>query len=165
VTIKRLLIYTGCGVVVAISSVFLFVLEPRLYHIFLGTLVALVFIFTAFANTKIYLVIRKLSRSPNRPHDPTTVENTTKLKVFLGEIKHAKSCFMVVVCFCVLCFLPAATTLPFFPTLEQFELLAITAWIYTLGFLNSTVNSIIFFWTKTMLRKEAVKRLNTMFSM
>jgi hypothetical protein len=165
VTKKRLLIYTGCGAVVTISSVFLFVLDTRLYHTFFGTFVTLVFFFIAFANTKIYLVVRKLSRSPNRPHDPAAVENTTKLKVFLQEVKHAKSCFMVVVCFAVFCFIPGASMLPFFPSMKQYERQAILAWIFSVGFLNSTVNSIIFFWTKTMLRKEAVKTLNTMFSM
>jgi hypothetical protein len=160
VTKKRLMIFVACGSVVAISLFVLFFYEHRLYHI-CGTILAmLVFAFTAFAYSKIYLVVRKLSRSPNRPHDPTAGENTTKLKVFLGEIKHAKSCFMVVVCFGVLCFLPGAIMLPLFPTHEIFERHAILAWIFTFSILNSSANSIIFFWTKNMLRREAVKSLN-----
>ena len=142
---------------VTIASFFLYLHEHRLYHKSLATLMTLVFAFTVFANTKIYLVVKKLSSSPNRPHDPAAVENTTKLKVFLREIRQAKSCFIVVICFAVFCFLPGAVTIPFLPILNQTERQAIIAWVYALGFLNSSINSIIFFWTKTMLRNEAVK--------
>jgi hypothetical protein len=165
VTRKRLLICFGCGGVVATILFIVFLYNPRLFHICVATQLLLAFALTAFAYTKIYLVVKKLSHSPNRPHDPAAVENTTKLKVFLREIKHAKSCFIVVICFAVFCFLPGVVTFPFFPTLKQFERQAITVWVYTLGFLNSSVNTIIFFWTKTMLRNEAIKRLNTIFSM
>ena len=161
VTKKRLLIYVGCGAVVAISLFLVHLYNIRLFHICIATVEMFIFVFTAFAYTRIYLVVKKLARTPHRPHDPAAVENTTKMKVFFGEIKHAKSCFIVVVCFGVLCFLPGAITIPFMPTLKPSEKQAIVVWIYTLGLLNSSVNSIIFFWTKTMLRNEAVKTFKT----
>jgi hypothetical protein len=164
VTKKRLLIFVGCGAVLAILLFFFFLDQPELYYICVITLVMLILAFVTFAYIKIYLVVRKLSRSPNRPHDPAAQENTTKMKVFLGQIKHAKSCFMVVVCFGVLCFLPGAIALTFMPTLKQIERRAILVWLYRLSFLNSSVNSLIFFWSKTMLRKEAVKKLNSLCS-
>ena len=162
VTKKRLLIYVGCGGIVPISLFFVFLHNPRLYHICGAASLILIFVFTAFAYTRIYLVVKKLSHSPNRPHDPAAVENTTKVKAFLQKFKHAKSCFMVVVCFGVLCFLPGAITVSFLPTLTPSEKQAVMVWVFTLGMLNSSVNSVIFFWTKTMLRNEAVKTLNTM---
>ena len=131
-------------------------------HFCVVTFLMLIFVFTAFAHTRIYSVVKKLSRSPNRPHDPAAVENKTKMKVFLQNFKHAKSCFMVVICFGVLYFLPGAITLSFLPALNLSEKHAVLVWIYALGVLNSRVNSVIFFWTKTMLRNEAVKTLNTM---
>ena len=162
VTKKRLLIFVGCGPVVAISLFLLYLAYPRLYHICIATAGMFIFAFTAFAYTRIYLVVKKLARTPHRPHDPAAEENTTKMKVFFGEIKHAKSCFIVVLCFGVLCFLPGAITISFMPTLKLSEKQAIVVWIYTLALLNSSVNSIIFFWTKTMLRNESVKTLKTM---
>ena len=162
VTKKRLLIFVGCGAVVPISVFLLFLYNPRLSHILLAVKLMLIFVFTAFAYTRIYLVVKKLSHSPNRPHDPAAVENATKMKVFLQNFKHAKSCFMVVICFGVLCFLPMAITVFFFPALKLSERQAVLIWVYTIGMLNASVNSVIFFWTKTMLRSEAVKTLNTM---
>ena len=162
VTKKRLLIYVGCGAVVAISLCLASLFNPILSLICLTATEILIFVFTVFAYTRIYLVVKKLSRSPNRPHDPAAVENTTKIKMLLQKFKHAKSCFMVVICFGVLCLLPPAITLPLSAKLEQSEIGAVLAWAYTFNMLNSCVNSVIFFWTKTMLRTEAVKMLNTM---
>jgi hypothetical protein len=95
------------------------------------------------------------------------------MKLFLREIKQAKSCFIVVVCFCVLGFLPTTIAVPFFPSLvclDQFEKLAIKIWIITLGLMcNSSVNSVIFFWTKRISVEkgscEDVKHHETMLKM
>ena len=160
VTKKRLLICIGCATVLAISLFPLLLYEPRFFHICLATLAMLIFVFTGIAYARIYSVVVKLSRSPNRPHDPAAEEKTTKVKLLLRETKHAKSCFIVVVCFGVLCFLPGAITFSFLPTLNVFERQATLVWVYTLGLLNSGVNSIVFFWTKKMLRNEAVKMMN-----
>ena len=160
VTKKRLLVYIGSGAVVVFFVVFLYFYNRTIFGISLATVEMLIFVFTAFAYARIYLVVKKLSHSPNRPHDPAAVENTTKIKLFLREIKQAKSCFIVVICFGVLCFLPPGIIFPFFSSFDKFEWLAIIVWVCTLGLLNSTVNSVIFFWTKTMLRNEAVKMLN-----
>jgi hypothetical protein len=43
--------------------------------------------------------VRKLARSPNQPCGVAAEENLTRMKLFLQEIKQAKSCFMVVICF------------------------------------------------------------------
>ena len=134
----------------------------RLLEIYATVKITFVFFFIAFVYTRIFLVVRKLAQSQNKPHDGASEENLTRMKLFLREIKQAKSCFIVVICFCVLGFLPKTIAVPFFPSLDQFEKLAIKIWIITLGLCNSNVNSVIFFWTKTMLKKEAVKMLNTM---
>ena len=162
VTKKRLLIYVGFGAVVAISLVVIFLSSPRVYHICEATVATFIFVFAAIAYTRIYLVVKKLARTPHRPHDPAAVENTTKMKAFRQKVKHATSCFLVVVFYAVLHFLPGAIALPFFKSMKQFERQAIFVWIYTLCQLNSCVNSVVFFWTKTMLRVEAAKTLKSM---
>jgi hypothetical protein len=162
VTKKRLVIYLGSGIVVATCILVIALRNPRLYGFSVGALEMSIFVFTAFSYRKIYLVVKKLRHSTRKPHDAAaTVENMTKLKLFLREFKQAKSCFMVVICFAVFCFVPTAIALAIYTSVDKFEWLAIIAWGYTLVQVNSSVNSVIFFWTKTMLRNEAVKMLNT----
>jgi hypothetical protein len=162
VTKRRLLIYVGCFAAVDLFFIILSFEHFRLLEIYATVKITFVFFFIAFVYTRIHLVVRKLAQSQNKPHDGASEENLTRMKLFLREIKQAKSCFIVVICFCVLGFLPKTIAVPFFPSLDQFEKLAIKIWIITLGLCNSSVNSVIFFWTKTMLKKEAVKMLNTM---
>ena len=160
VTKKRLLMFVSFGAVVIISVT---IFSLRLRKLYLGATVigTLIFFFFVFAYTRIYLVVKKLARRQNRPHDPAA-ENLTRMKLFLREIKKAKSCFIVVICFGLLSVLPIAIAFPFFQSVDKYNKNAISIWIYTLFLLNSSVNSLIFFWTKTMLRKEAVKLINTM---
>jgi uncharacterized membrane protein YidH (DUF202 family) len=161
VTNKKILQYVVSGSVVTFLVIILsFVIQPAIM-VFGMLLVTFVFIFTVFAYTRIYLVVRKLNRTQNRPSNPENQENLTRKKLFIGEIKQAKSCFIVVMCFFVLSFLPAIViSLVINRNLKRGEFLANDNWLYTISMFNSSVNSIIFFWTKTMLRKEAKKRLN-----
>jgi hypothetical protein len=100
--------------------------------------------------------------SQNKRHSvAVTEENLTRKKLFLQEIKQAKSCFLVVMCYFILYFLPV--TLAWIVVIKgnQFEVQTFYGWATTLGMLNCSVNSLIFFWTKTILRREAVKMLKS----
>ena len=59
--------------------------------------VTLVFFITAFVYTRIYLVVK--NRAEKKPNDAAAGMNLTKRKVFLQELRQARSCFIVVVCF------------------------------------------------------------------
>ena len=85
--------------------------------------------------------------------------NLTKMKLFFREIKQARSYFMVVVSYSLLCFFPVTINIPIFSSVSKFEGSTITIWVISACILNSSVNSVIFFWTKTMLRKEALNLL------
>jgi hypothetical protein len=159
VTKKKILVYVGFGAAVTLFVIFLS-FRTRLAPMIFGTLlVSLVLMFTAFAYTRIYLVVRKLNRSQNQPSSVEGEVNLTRKKLFLREIKQAKSCFIVVMCFFILSFLPPMVFTSNINT-DESEFLVNTVWVYTIPMTNSSVNSVIFFWTKTMLRKEAKKRLN-----
>jgi hypothetical protein len=162
VTKKRLLIYVSSNTAVVFSVIIVSFAIHELMVYYATLYVMLVFFFTAFAYTRIYLIVQKLARSQNKLQDAAGEENLTRKKLFLREIKLAKSCFIVVVCFFILSFLPIAFVFPFDAYLDQFEYIAFLIWVVTLGLLNSSVNSVIFFWTKTMLRKQAVKTINSM---
>ncbi len=161
VTKKRLMIYVCFGAVVICSLVILSLHNDNWLLIGATVVEIIIFAFIAFAYTRIYLVVKKLARSENRPHD-AAAENVTRMKLFLREIKQAKSCFIVVICFGLLCLVPIAIGFFFFQSFDRYNTPAVMIWVVTLNLLNSSVNSLIFFWTKTMLRNEAAKLTNTM---
>ena len=160
VTKKRLVMYTCFSAALHFSVIFYslkYESVMRPYRIVASTSV---FLLTALVYARVYLVVKKSARSIPKIH-VAGEENLTRLKLFLKEIKQARSCFMAVVCFFALGFFPSTVALPFNPTMDHFEHLASGIWIYTLALLNSSVNSVIFFWTQTKLRKEAAKMFKT----
>lgn len=165
VTKKRILIYVGCGSVLMFSLVILsFANNLRLANNLCTGLLAIVFIFIVFAYTKIFLVVRNLSRERIWPSVAGTAETMAKKKLLLQEIKQAKSCFVVAICFFTLSLL-----LPFLVhysgvNQDKTAFHVMKTWMYTLAMANSSVNSVIFFWTKKMLRREALKRFKHWFT-
>ena len=162
VTKKKILIFV-CFAVKGVVFVVIFSSAIRVLRaIFITATVTLFFIFSAFVYTRIYLVVIKMVDSQNITHSVAGTErNLTRKKRFLQEIKQAKSCFLVVLCFFLLCVLPVILTFIVVIKGNRLEVQAFYAWATTLGMLNCSANSMIFFWTKTMLRREAVKMLNS----
>ena len=157
VTKKRILIY------VCASSLFycLAFSYRTLIRIVLTAMIFVFLIFAAFVYTRIYLVIRRLVRSERGPRcESHGIQNPTNRQT-IREGKHAKSCFLVVITFVLL--LAPATLAPVFYTHGTIDFIAYTNWTFTLILLNSSINSLIFFWTKTLLRNEAIKILKTLF--
>ncbi len=159
VTRKRILVYICSGTMVMVLVVILSLAIEGLIKRFTMVLATLFFTSNAFVYARIYLVVRKLARSQNQPQDITVVNNLTRQKMFIQEIKQAKNCFIVVICFFILCFLPVIVTNVVATYVNKYKLQAIQNWATTLGISNSSANSVIFFWTKTLLRREAVKIL------
>ena len=157
VTKRRILMFAlGGGLAilsVIIASTFSQNLEMRQAGI--GVLVVFL-IFTSFAYIRIYLVVRRLSRSEVRPYEEGGEENMKRRRV-LREMKHAMSCFIVVISFIVL--LVPFTLFPFFTRMGEMNFNVYLMWSGTLIFLICTVNSVIFFWRNTALRQEAIKIL------
>ena len=160
-TKKKILIYI-CTFGLGIFSVLLYSLrDGRVTKNFTRILMILFFVFTAFAYVKIYRVIRKLIRSESRP----ACESNTKrsiLKRQIRERRKATSCFLVVVCFAFFLLPSLLSAVAFRPGTVDY--VVYQNWSITLLILNSSVNSLIFFWTKTLLRKEASKIIKTFFS-
>jgi hypothetical protein len=159
VTKKKLLTFIACCSAIEISLLILGHWIQLVFRVYSLIRRILIFLLIVFAYTRIYLVVRKISRSHAqcKPEDSFSDENLTRLKLFLREVKQAKACFAVAICFFVLNFLPLVIAIPVYPMLGKSEGLALRAWTLTLGFANSSANSVIFFWTKTMLKKEAMK--------
>ena len=114
-------------------------------------------IFTSFAYIRMYLVMQRLSRSEVRPNEVGGEENKKRRRALRSAVKHAMSAFIVVIFFFVL--LVPFTLFPVFIRMGKMNFNAYLMWSGTLIFLNSTVNSVIYFWRVTALRQEAIKIL------
>ena len=88
--------------------------------------------------------------------DDKTSSNRKSEQEFLKKIKLAKSCMIVVICSFISFLLPAV----FQPlALNFFHEVVIDGWFTVLVLLNSSLNSLIFFWRNKTLRNEAKKVL------
>ena len=159
-TKRRIKIYLLFSVAVSVTVIALSFYFDRVIVYFFVLIVLLLFIFTGFVYTRIYFVVRKLDRSVARPSPyPANDEYPSKRKLFLREVKRAKSCFLVVVCL----FLTLSPSL-ILPILFKFPgpglfLSEYLSWTIVIVSANPCVNSIIFFWSIILLRKEAIKCL------
>ena len=164
VTKKRILAYECCVGLLILVAVFS---NPQsvadvieLAFMFAEALFSLVFL--AFVYTKIFVTARNSLRSANRaPEDaaaPPAISERERKRYFLRELKLAKCCFLVV-CTFGLCYLPLTVLLLAIDVLDAETLEMLWSWALCLALANSSINSIIFFWSKAMLRKEAIKLL------
>ena len=163
ITKKRILVFYSCGtsLMFAIATSSIIFGNQMLRNTIAISMTILLFV-SAFVYTKIFKIIKNRER-PGNP-DPNNVSaaeqpssNRQSNRNFLKNIKLVKSCYSAVVCFLV-CFLAGiVTSVPFSLSILSWE--AFRSWATTLIMLNSSLNSIIFFWNRPLLRNEAKKVL------
>ena len=166
ITRKRILVFYSCGTslmfAIATSSI---IFGNQMLSITISVSMTILLFVSAFVYTKIFKVIKNRER-PGNP-DPNNVSaaeqpssNRQSSKNFLKDIKLVKSCYSAVVCFSV-CFLARiVTSVPFSLSTLSWEVFR--SWAATLIMLNSSLNSIIFFWNRPLLRNEAKKVLKNL---
>ena len=164
VTKKRILTFESCTGLLLVFYVFSAPTNTsgKTADIFATTITLIAFLFLVFAYTSIFFTARKSLYSGNRlavgARQPST-SDTKANKRLVKEWKLAKSCFMVT-CTFGLCILPGivlASLSGNSMSIETYEILY--SWAISFAMLNCSVNSLIFFWSKPMLRKEAMKVL------
>ena len=159
VTKKRILCYVCTFGLVSFSTLAYSFRDGILSRDISRGLLAFIFILILLAYVRIFSVIRKLIRSEKRPACQNA-ENTNAFKrQILRESRHATSCFLIVICF-VFFLLPSALSSVVF-SYRTVDYVVYRGWAITSMILNSSINSLIFFWTKTLLRKEALKTLKS----
>ena len=88
---------------------------------------------------------------------------------FLRELKIAKT-YVLVVSLCFLCYLPSVVVWGIFGNILNRDdkipdsVVDLFDWSATLASMNSTLNSLIFFWGNREMRKEGSKILKKVFS-
>ena len=118
------------------------------------------FVLTAFVHLRIFLVVIKKIRLPGpscESDNTSKTKNMEKKTRFMKQIKVAKSCFLVVFTSYVCC-LPGIIM---FGCIDNsgiiFLIVTLRKFSSLLLMLNSTLNSLIFFWRNKVLRKEGLK--------
>ena len=142
VTKKRILTYV-CASGGVLSSVVLYFLShfTQIQNLLSGILLVS-FIFTGYVYTRIYFVIRKLIRSERMPGWKNDGNQSLKKRV-TREIRHAKSCFLTVVCFVVVLLLYSLSNVIF--TVGTSDHILYKDWSVALVLSNSSINSVTFF--------------------
>ena len=157
VTKKQILVFVLMGAIILCTIFGLSAIDRGIIRNF-GHGTISVFIFsTAFVYIRIYRVIRKLVHSEKRPACENDGKDNLRRKQTLRDSKHAKSCFLVVICFGILLLPLTLSSLIF--KIDSPEYKEYFFWCHTLVISNSSATSLLFFWTKKQLRKEALQNL------
>ncbi len=135
------------------------VLQSQLLKGFLGTCISLFLLLAVFVYSKIFFTIKN-QRRPDNVVDNTLSKSQNERK-FVKTIKLVKSCFLAVACF-LLCFFTAIVILLFEPNADTPDYSVLKLWAGTIMTLNSSLNSLIFFWARPLMRNEAYKVLKKM---
>ncbi len=159
-TKKKLLsiVLSGC-VAHTVTTSLSFFMATNMRKPIVGICILLFMIATAYFYIRIFLAAKTPLPSETPPNAITDEASTTKInKNKLREIKLAKTCFTIVLVF-VFSFLPLSITKIL--TAQQLgsvtTLGTVQSWSAAIVMMNSSLNSIIFFWTRPILRKEAKK--------
>ena len=155
ITKRQIVTYISCFALLLVFVTALSYHVPNILRVFVPAILLPFFVFTGFVYINIYIVVRKLDHSEIRHAEH---EERTRRKALLREVKRANSCFLVVFCFAIF-LLPIALS-PIFTSLPAFNSRVYILTV-TLSNLNSSINSVIFFWTKRLLRNEARRVLRS----
>ena len=164
ITQRRMLIFIFCVMIFMLLSIVLwFTYTTYFAYLVYATLVFLL-LYTGYAYTRIFMVARKkLGHSGNRLVAVEPNQTKTNKRSFLKELKLAKSCFLVLICY-MLCFIPGPLVYIIQAENETQSIRRIKrSWVVSLFAVNSSLNSLIFFWAKSMLRNETMKILKRIF--
>ena len=160
VTKRKISNFIVYGNMFIFAIIALSVLKTEILVAFHSVYLFLFLVLAVFMYTKIFIAIKTRKRPGNVGNN--IAQNNQNERNILQQIKLVKSCFLAVACF-LLCFLASASFLIFQPYSEDTpNSVLFKMWTGTASFLNASLNSIIFFWTRPLLRTEAMKLLKKM---
>ncbi len=159
-TKKKLLFHVAHSCVSHTVTVLMFYLFMNVRRLVIAIVIPVFLVETTYVYVRIFLVARKRPAQNGQPNGAAgrRNESTTETKKnYLREIKLAKSCFMIVFLF-IFTFLPLSILYIWFADqMPPTKFRIVQSWCLTVAMLNSSLNSVIFFWTRPVLRTEAKK--------
>ena len=164
VTKTRLLCFQAFSTVIVLGLLVLvlFITSETIFSICATVIVLSVLFLFTYSNYKMFK-IAKSKREDGRVVSTTATSVDENRKTRILNFKNISTCSLAVGCFCC-CFCPyiiyAASCFALSTSLSDRQFLLFSLWSSTFASLNSTFNSVIFFWRNTVLRREAVKIVN-----
>ena len=160
VTKKLFLTYICCVLLVTMVLVPLAVVSVVFYYIFCAVYAIVPMLLHTFCYTRIFCSMRKrLQRGEggaNRNEPGTESPNRIKKQFSILDLKLAKSCALVVITFYVFC-IPGEFLNIYYLEKDILIYRVIISWYAAALGVNTIINSVIFFWSRSVLRKEAWK--------
>ena len=165
VTKSQILVYLCCAaVLVGVTGPVFRVISEKLHNTFSITVVLVLLAFNTFAYIRIYFAVRRMHFSNNAVGDYSTEQSSTNFgdkRKSLRERSLAKSCALVVL-ISYFCYIPLVIAYVFFKA-DHVNFRVAISWSSTVFTLNSSLNSLVFFWKRPLLREEARKVLRRIF--
>ena len=168
-TRKRFLGFLCFATVAIVIITLMSVVYTTLYYVLGATNICIFLTLMTFMYTKIFLTARRRRRVENQPGHGVVDLNPTQKKRkedLMKEIKLAKTCFIVLIAslFCLtpvsmISILSVTVSHGMVPKFRLFQ-----SWCITLAMFNHSLNSILFFWTRPILRKETKKVLKNIYT-
>ncbi len=163
VTKKMFLIYICCVLLVTLILVPLAVASAIFYYIFAAVYAFVPMLLHTFCYSRIFCSMRKRLRgdncsTSNQLQTKTKSSDGLEKRYSLKELKLAKSCALVIVTFYVFC-IPGEFLNAYYLEKGIIKYRVAVSWYSTALGINTIINSVIFFWTRPILRKEAFKVL------
>ena len=161
-TKRKFVIYVCCVVLVTFIIVPLATASATFYYIFCAIYAIVPLLLHTFCYSRIFCSVRKRlqtdhgSRSDQTESKLSLNESRNRIRKRYSpkEVKLAKSCALVVVIFYVCC-VPGEVLNIYYLENDIVIYRVVISWYATALGLNAILNSLIFFWTRPILRKEA----------
>ncbi len=156
-TKRRILICNFCSALPVIVSPAVVIASDKIISIVSAAFVMMIVVLNTLAYTRIFLAVRNVQLCRDKVGDCSTEQSAANLerKRSLREQKLAKSCALVVV-INYLCYIPSVVCYQYYKD-DPMNFRVSHSWSMTVYALNSSLNSIIFFWKSPLLREEAFK--------
>ena len=163
-TKRKFIIYVCCVMVVTLTIVPLAVASTIFYYIFCAVYAIVPVLLHAYCYSRILYSARKRlhtnnsSKSTNNNKSERRFSDRIRELSSSKELKLAKSCALIVVTFYICC-IPGEFLNIYYLEIDIIIYRVVISW-YTVALgVNTILNSLIFFWTRPILRKEAFKTL------
>ena len=159
VTKTRILMCVCCGSVwFVIVGPVLRVISEKIATVLNVVAVVIILLFNTFAYVRIYFAVKNMRFSNDGIGDYSTEQISSRQmggkRKSLRERSLAKSCAFVVL-ICYVCYLPTVVCYVYFID-DPIHFRVATFWSWIVATLNSSLNSIVFFWRRPLLRQEAM---------
>lgn len=161
VTRRMFFIYFGLFTVMLLTGVPIATTSAIVYYVGMTIVIGASLVLNGIAYIKIFVAVGRRIQPNDNNLDCSVDSNSSKAskrKRFLQELKLAKSCALVVGVFYI-CYLPGLVISLYYFQTNKLKYRVAHSWYVTNFALNSSLNSIVFFWKRPILRKEALRTL------